>query len=246
MRDPYNLQTVVDSSVDSFKRIELKDLPEYHMEDWDLFDEKEFKKYVATIEKCVRNSTEYKSLIQFMREYMNMSECSYYEHISNSANVKIRIELHHEPIDLYTMVIIVYNKHVQCGESIDEEEIAKEVMWLHYTLMVGLIPLSETVHELVHNNYLFIPNDRVLGNWKEFVARYTPYMYPEHLDILDKIEQATRSYNHDVTLLTKKPVYVDYTGSYDLPTTEDIIQSMRNRIDEIKSTSTIINTHTNN
>lgn len=215
--------------------IEMHDIPPYNLYDFDLNDEKSFKKYIQTVEKTVRNSYEYKALILYLREYMDMNKCAFYENVNNIDTTKIHIEIHHEPLSLYDISLIVYNKRVTFNEPLDEEYVAKEVMYLHYNLMVGLIPLAETVHELVHAQYLFVPTTAVLGKYKEFVDRYRPYMLPEQLEVLEHIEEATRVYDHDdaKTVLSTNYIYIDMTGAYQLPKTEDIINMLKGRIKDI-------------
>jgi len=215
--------------------IKMSEIPEYNLYDYDLNDEKSFKKYLQAIEKSVRTSFEYRALVAYLREYMDMNQCAFYKNVNNIDTTKIRIEIHHEPLSLFDICLIVYNKRVAFNEPLDEEFVAKEVMYLHYNLMVGLIPLAETVHQLVHAQYLFVPTTAVLGKYREFVNRYEPYMLPEQLEILEKIEQATEAYNDDdaKTLLSTNYIYVDMTGAYDMPRTEDIIAMVKNRIRDI-------------
>lgn len=236
MRDPLNLQSVEEDFREE-QIIIMDDIPEFSFQDWDLFDDKEFKKYLFSIEKDVRNSFEYKQMTKYLREYMDMNKCSFYENVSNVDTTKIKIHIHHEPIDLFTIASVVYNKRVATGESLEEEQVAKEVMYLHYTLLVGLIPLAETIHELVHNQYLFVPTSNVMGKYKEFVDRYRPYFTPEQLDILDRIEDFTNAYDFNLDVLNKKYIYIDMSGSgsYRMPTAEQLVQCMKDRIDQIKN-----------
>lgn len=215
--------------------IEMRDIPEYNLYDFDLNDEKSFKKYMQAIEKCVRTSFEYKAMVSYLREYMDMNQCAFYSNVNNIDSTKIHIEIHHEPLSLYDICIIVYNKRVAFNEPLDEEYVAKEVMYLHYNLMVGLIPLAETVHQLVHAQYLFVPTTAVLGYYKEFVSRYQPYMLPEQIEVLEHIEKATEVYNSDdaKTLLSTNYIYMDMSGAYNMPKTEDIIGMVKGRIKEI-------------
>ena len=215
--------------------IEMKDVPEYNLYDFDLSDEKSFRKYIQTIEKTVRTSFEYRQMVQYLREYMDMNKCAFYENVSNIDTTKVHIEIHHEPLSLYDICLIVYNKRVAFNEPLDEEFVAKEVMYLHYNLMVGLIPLAETVHQLVHAQYLFVPTTTVLGKYREFVNRYEPYMLPEQIETLDHIEEATKTYNMNdaETILSKNYIYVDMTGSYKLPKTEEIVGMLKDRIKTI-------------
>lgn len=215
--------------------IEMHDIPDYNLYDYDLNDDKSFKKYMQTIERTVRNSYEYKAMVAYLREYMDMNQCAFYENINGNDTPKVHIEIHHEPLSLYDICLIVYNKRVAFNEPLDEEYVAKEVMYLHYNLMVGLIPLAETVHQLVHAQYLFVPTSAVLGKYREFVNRYEPYMLPEQIETLNNIEEYSKFYDSDEakTILSTNYIYVDLSGTYALPKYEDIVNMLKGRIREI-------------
>lgn len=215
--------------------IHINELPPYDRYDFDLNDEKSFKKYIQTIERVVRSSFEYKAMIRYLREYMDMNQCAFYKNVNNTDNTKVRIEIHHEPLSLYDICIIVYNKRVAFNEPLDEEYVAKEVMYHHYNLMVGLIPLAETVHELVHASYLFVPTTAVLGKYREFVEMYKPYMLPEQIETLEHIEEATKAYDSDdaKTILSTNYIYMDMSGAYNMPKMEDIAALLKGRISDI-------------
>lgn len=234
MRDPNNI--IKSYELDPPPAIiQIHEIPDYNLYDFDLNDEKSFKKYMQSVERIVRSSIEYKQMVKYLRENMDMNQCAFYSNVNNTDNTRVRIEIHHEPLSLYDICIIVYNKRVAFNEPLDEEYVAKEVMYLHYNLMIGLIPLAETVHELVHAQYLFVPTTAVLGKYREFVSRYQPYMLPEQLEVLENIEEATKVYRSDEakTLLSTNYIYVDMSGAYEMPRTEDIVALLKSRIKEI-------------
>ncbi len=238
MRDPYELKEV-EYSGQKLSVIEIDYIPEYDLEDYDLMDSKEFNKYIFSIEKIVRGSFEYRQLITFLRENMDMNKCSFYENVNNIDTCKIKIHIHHHPFTLYDICLMVYNKRSFYGESLEEEMVAKEVMFLHYNLMVGLIPLAETVHELVHNNYLFIPLDKVMGNYQQFINMYEDFMSPEQIDVLERNIEYTKTYiegkqNH---ILSKNYVYIDLTGAYEMPALSEVITMMDTKIKQIQGKS---------
>lgn len=236
MRDPLNLNTVDNYYNNNIITISIDHLPKYDIEDWDLLDEKDFAKYIASIEKDVRGSFEYRRMVGFLRNYLNMNECSFFKNVNNIDTNSIKIEIHHEPLSLYDICLIVFNKRKAYRESLEEEMVAKEVMYLHYKLMIGLIPLSETVHELVHNQYLFVPTDKVLGKYREFVDAYQDFMLPEQLDILDRIENATNTYNDEyLDVLERNYIYLDLSGAYALPKYDKVMQAMKDRIDYLRN-----------
>lgn len=234
--------------------ITIEDLPPYEIQDYDVFDEKDFRKYINDVKKAVRNSLEYRQYIQYLRNYMNLNECSYFENVSNVDTHKVKIEIHHSPYTLEDIVTTVFNKRVFYEEDIDVEDVAKEVMYIHYFLMVGLIPLSETVHELVHNQYIFVPTDKVVGNYKEFEAMYGSWIPEETKEKVKACEEKTLTYNMEIdkALLEQKQIPIqlfDNTGLYQLPTMESMETIINKRIEDIRyqSSHTLVdNNHDNN
>lgn len=234
MRNPYSLSMVQSSSSEP-EVIKLTNIPPYDLNDWNLADQKDFKKFLSELEKSVRGSFEYQQYIQYLRNSFNMNSCAFYRNVSNIPNPKIKIHVHHDPITLYDICTIIFRKRQTLGEPIDEESIAKEVMWNHYNGFVGLIPLSETAHELVHANYLFVPCTHVFGDYKEFVNMYKQFFTLDQLDLLKDIEDASALYTSDRAkyLFEQRFTYVDDSGAYDLPDKQKIIQMLNERKQEL-------------
>ena len=231
MRDPLCMKIADDKYMETIK---IDALPKYDIEDYDLYDEKDKIKFIQDVEKDCRNSFEYRRMIKFFRENMKMDKCSFYENVNNIDTYKIKIHIHHDPLTLYEICMIVLNKRIFNRENIDIEMVSKEVMLLHYNLLVGLIPLAETVHELVHNQYLFIPTQDIFGYYRDFVNMYQDYIDNEILEKLDRIEQASAQYQgDDKYILETHFIYTDLTGCYKLPKYEDVRKFLDSRIKEI-------------
>lgn len=234
MRNPYSL-SMVQATSNEPEVIKLTNIPPYDIQDWNLADQKDFKKFLAELEKSVRGSFEYQQYIQYLRNSFNMNSCAFYRNVTNVPNPKIKIHIHHDPITLYDICTIIFRKRQTLGEPIDEESIAKEVMWNHYNGFVGLIPLSETAHELVHANYLFIPCTHVFGEYKEFVNMYKQFFTLDQLDLIKDIEDASELYTSDRAkhLFQQRFTYVDDSGAYDFPDKQKIIQMLNDRKQEM-------------
>lgn len=231
MRDPNNLINVY-SSKERNNYLLIENVPEFDIEDYDLLDDKDFKKYIESIEKICRNSYEYRQMVNFLRENLWMNKCSFYENVSNEASAKIKIHIHHDPFSLFDICLIVFRKRIAYGESILNELVAKEVMFLHYKLLVGLVPLAETPHKLVHNQYLFVPVDKVFGNYMKFKNMYEEFMTSEQIDLFDRIMESSKNMTLDTEVLDQNFIYLDFSEQeYKLPdlntVIEDIEQSMR-------------------
>lgn len=193
MRDPDLENLYVEPNRDCLVDIP-QDMPPFEYEPYNCYDDRDFAKYIKDLKKFVRSSFEYKSqLIPFLREFMGMNRCSYLPNLTNENRNKIRIEIHHDPIDLETICRVIYRKRLDMGEDTSVPATAYEVLWCHYSLLVGLIPLSETVHELVHNGNIFIDPNRTYGFYKQFIDRYYKYFDPDELETLDKIFQKALS-----------------------------------------------------
>ena len=215
-----------------------KDIPPMDFEDYDLMDDKDREKYISDLERHIRSSYEYRSMVQYLREYMNMNSCAFLPNVTNENSRKIRIELHHSPFTLRDICVIVVNKRMKNNEMLTIESVAYEVMYIHYSLMVGLIPLSETVHELVHTQYLFIPTDKVYGYYKQFVKTYYNYIDPELLDKLDELEKLTvvGTYNDMYKqVLEKKYITVDMEGNNQFEQLHEIQNLLKQRLQDIKN-----------
>lgn len=222
-----------------FDTIKIHSLPVYDIEDYDLFDEKDIEKYIKDCERICRNSFEYKKFVKFLKENLDMNACAVMENarpikMHSYGGTNIKIHIHHDPLTLYEIVKIVFTKRMKNHENMDEQLTCKEVMLLHYNLLVGLIPLCETVHELVHNQYLFIPTQAVFGFYRDFINMYDPYIEIELKNKIDRIEAASAQYiGDDRYILDVHLLYTDMDGIRTLPKYEDVKDFLLQRIDDI-------------
>ena len=223
---------------DKKKSIYIKFVPEFNISDYDLSNPKELSKYFKSIERICRNSRTYKKLINFLRENVDMNKCSYFKNVDNIDTYSLKIHIHHTPLTLYDIVTTVYNKRLLNHESLSEMMVAKEVMWLHYNLFVGLIPLSETVHGSVHNGQAFIPTTKVYGMYKTFVKLYEPYMDKELLKVLSNMEEMSEDYDTITKLLEVSPVFIDYEEGigFEFPKPQELAAVLSHKLKEIDKT----------
>lgn len=236
MRNPDIMNTVEYLDKDTNK-INIPYVPEYDIEDYDFYDEKDIEKYIKDVERVCRNSFEYKRLIKFLKNKLDMRKCAFYERVMNESNdaySKIAIHIHHDPLTLYDICKIVFKKRMELGEIVDEQITAKEVMLLHYNLLVGLIPLAETVHELVHNKYLFVPSNKVFGFYRDFLEMYDKYIPEDIKDNIQTIEAASALYDgSDLKILDTHTLYVNLEDGHRLPTYDEVNQFLSNRIKDM-------------
>lgn len=215
-------------------KIKIKALYKFDIQDYNLDNEKDLRKYFTDIERLCRMSFSYKRLIQFLREYVDLNACSFFKNINNIDTRSIKIHIHHAPLTLYDIVVAIYRKRLMNKQPLNINLVAKEVMWVHYRLLVGLIPLSETVHEIVHNGFLFIPTNVVFGNYKQFIQEYGQYLEPSTIDTLKKAEEYTQTYDYikETKVLSMNMVYIDPSGQYTFPKFQELAQALQTHIHE--------------
>lgn len=195
---------------------------------YNLSNKRDKDKFIKTTESIVRSSLEYRELIDYLRTKMGMNFCSFFHNVSREMykNAKFSIEIHHGPFTLYDIVSVVLHQHQMMSDDYTQFEmldIAEEVMELHYRGYVGLVPLSTTVHELVHSGKIFIPLQFIDDGFLKFYQIYKEsIMDMEGLaDILDANVALSKDFEKDpkhfMSILQKKYIYVIDQGGNQIP-----------------------------
>ena len=178
--------------------------------------DKERNKFVNRVEKIIRSSKEYRDYIAFLKEHIGLDRCIFFQNVTNGSSKKkrITIEIHHEPLTLYDIVNTVVNKYIDNGIPLNDLLIADEVMQLHYENKVGLVPLSKTAHQVVHNSTkLFVPLNMCYGNYSEFLNEYDPYIDEEVIQKIEKKVDQTAGLTEDAfDAITKEFSYIEVAG----------------------------------
>ena len=155
----------------------------------DFEDEKKLRKYIKSIESIIRGSYEYRKFIKYLKEEQDYTSCAFFSDIDIKEIKNVGIEFHHYPFTLYDIVqIVLYKESNFYNNQVNTYDIANEVMRLHYEGMVGLVPLSVSLHQLAHSGNLFINFKLTSGNVKEFIERYKLFIDQSLLDNIEILE----------------------------------------------------------
>lgn len=188
-------------------------------------------KRIKKIEALARGSFEYDRYMRYLKTNLNMNKCSYFSEISNTTT-SLKIEIHHSPFTLFDITCAVANKHIIDHGFADEFDVADEVMKLHYMNLVGLIPVSPTVHELIHTESMDVHPGLTYGFWKIFIQQYRPYFTDPMLIKCKELEAWDRVQDVKVPqILSTKYTMLNYIGIplYGDPTitnTQKLIEEM--------------------
>lgn len=179
-------------------------------------------KLIKRIESIVRSSGEYQDYTFFLRKNMDMDSCAFFHNISKATGSKVRVEIHHSPLTLFDIASIVLERAIAEGGEINDLLLADEVAELHYNNMVGLIPLSKTLHELAHpkeGDPLVIPLYMIFGNYFEFLNKYKEYWKDNEVikSKLDKfVEQTKQLTSESYDMLKEQFTYIKVDG-FEMP-----------------------------
>jgi len=198
------------------------------------------EKLIAYTTQLTRSSFEMGEFIYFLKNFMDLSKCLFYENFTVGRYSSSHIELHHFPLKLHDISETIINKRIT--ESNDDSwspfEAAEEIVELHFQFMIGLVPLSPTVHELVHADVVPLHLEHVPErfNWKLFVQTYGKWISDDvHGRLLD-IEKYSSEHNKNEfpNTLKKNPIHIKVEGQTLL--TENKIKQIvvNDRLKEVK------------
>lgn len=199
------------STINERETIDIQ-TPDFYRPTYTFYTDKIRDKFIKNVERTIRTSIEYRELIEYLHDGLGMTFCAFLNNVSKEKGRKIKIEIHHFPFSLYDIVNIVLRRREAENLSFDPLDIAEEVLELHYRGIVGLIPLSETAHQLFHRGDLFIPLQYVDRGFLVFYKEYHPYM-KEYEDMLKKLTIMSKNFDLSKNkILNKHLIYLNNVG----------------------------------
>jgi len=135
-------------------------------------------KFIKTCESVCRKSMEYKDYIKFLKRNTDLRRCTVLRGLNCEHNKHYTIEIHHEPFTLFDIVEAVLSRRETEGDVINPQAISDEVMQLHYDGKIGLVHLSKTMHQLVHDDKIFIPLQYIYQSYNVFYQDYRQFINP--------------------------------------------------------------------
>lgn len=161
---------------------------------------KYFTKFVKAVERTVRSNVDYKMYLSAIREEPELSRDAFLHNLSSQ---EVEIQLHHYPFNLYSVVRIIAEKLLMEDKRVSTFIVADEVIKLHLTDKIGLVPLTVTTHELAHLGKLQFLRTQIYGSWEWFYNTYSSYMDDyEHSLVKELLERTSlASDDEDLQLL---------------------------------------------
>lgn len=156
--------------------------------------EKEKDRFIKDIEGIIRRSSEYRNFIKFLRNEALLNYCTVMNKLPEDVIQQLSLEMHHYPYTLYDLVKTVLDTYLGNRNDFSRLSIANEVMDLHYNLMVGIVPVTKTMHELAHSRHIKISIKSVFGNYNKFTEFYQAYIPLEKIQEIQELESMKEDY----------------------------------------------------
>ncbi|ALN97995.1 hypothetical protein Bp8pS_316 [Bacillus phage vB_BpuM-BpSp] len=150
----------------------------------DYYDNAKMNKFIKKVENMVRKSNEYSRYIGFLKNELGLTSCAV---LGNVTQEDATIEFHHYPFTLFDIVTLAVHRKIIKEENFNSFSITKEVIKDHYENIIGLTPLSVTIHELVHAGEIFINLNQVYGDINSFVEKYNIALNDEMIDKFNRL-----------------------------------------------------------
>lgn len=144
----------------------------------DLIDEQSYGKMVREIERLVRSNPDYKVFVDYIKHTLGIDFCQVFSHAFDG--VDCQIELHHGPLfTLYDICEVELQRFLTDGLRINVYRVADSVLDLHFQLKINCVMLSKTVHEMAHNQDLFLSLSQNIGDVNAYIKERSRYFTSE-------------------------------------------------------------------
>jgi hypothetical protein len=159
-----------------------------------LIDDKAKVQFIKQCVSLVRKCSEYSRYRKFLLDNLNMDKCSILSNLTNEESSAAGLELHHAPLTLYDIVELILGQMEYNEERITTFAIANKVMVYHWRGLIGLVPLTETIHEAVHSGQIIVDPRSIFGNWQQLIDENRNGL-TEHF--VEKLKAIVNQWNSD-------------------------------------------------
>lgn len=174
-----------------------------------------FSKFIKNVELLVRRSEEYKRYIWYLSNVVGLNQCMILNNVNTDTHEDVTIEMHHGPIlTLYDIISIMIEHYINNEKKFNSLSLARKVIEEHYLHEVQVVMLSKTVHELVHDNKIFIHPRQAWGNINAFFAKFKDGIIPEMKERINNYLEISSKYRANDFGILEVGNYKDYSITF--------------------------------
>lgn len=156
-----------------------------------------FVSFIKATEQLVRTSKFYSRYIKYLKNDIGLNFCQVMSNIKTEEETdNVKIEMHHGPIlTLFDYISIVVDYMLYHNEKITTYKVADIILEEHFNNNIQVVMLSETAHELVHENDIFINYKQGFGNIEAFLKKYRDGISDDQISKINKYIQLCKEHD---------------------------------------------------
>ncbi len=133
-----------------------------------------FIRFIKACERMARTSKYYSRYVKYIKQDVGLRACQVLSNIEEEEDDSTGlIEMHHGPIlTLFDYASIITDYLLFHNKKVNTFIVADILMEEHYNNNVQVVMCSETVHEQIHLNTIFINLKQGWGNINNFLEKY--------------------------------------------------------------------------
>lgn len=161
-----------------------------------------FVRFVKAVEALVRKHKDYKKFKAFIMKELGIDFCQVLSNIHHEEDAPV--DMHHGPILTLFDYAAIITDHLICKNdpNITTFHVADIVLQAHFDGLVQVVMLSESAHEAVHTNDLFLSTKQAAyGDLIAFIEKYRSGMNAQHIAKINEYIRKSNelgSYDNDV------------------------------------------------
>ena len=162
--------------------------------------------FVKGVEKMVRQNDRYRKYISYLKNEVKLDRCQVLKNVTTE-DEGVDIEMHHGPIfTLFDICAIVLEYFLIKKWKVTTMRVANQVLMEHQKNRVGVVMVSSTVHEEIHNGDIFINLNQAWGDIKAFTKKYDVAISREYREQINKyIDRSLQYDSSDFSVLDLNP-----------------------------------------
>lgn len=156
-----------------------------------------FVSFIKAVEQMVRTSKYYSRYIKYLKEDVGLNFCQVLSNIKTEDEDSLtKIEMHHGPIlTLFDYISIMVDHYLYHDKKINTFIISDAILEEHFNNRVQVVMLSETVHQEVHENNVFLNIKHAFGDLNAFLNKYKDGLSDEQISKINRYLELCEQYD---------------------------------------------------
>lgn len=137
------------------------------------YDLEEYKEFLDSAIRTFRHSRTYTHYKAYLYN-LGLDTCIFHPYIQTGADDGeiATLEMHHCMLNIYQIALLISEHILNTYGQITEYDLVELLKYEHVNNNIPIVMLCKTCHQLYHHKYLYVPVDRIFGQWWNLLSKY--------------------------------------------------------------------------